>query len=164
MTKYGASQLSASERFKAHVKTWPIISNISRSGYILAPLVAGHAFINRVLPWVVDGGSSSVGLGFVAHGFAKHPALANAGYAALVSVFAGHLVWGAAKYQGWSQITSVASKQGKRRWWLLNGVAVAVAALWMAGGLGVVGKGGLGTGWMAQLWDEIYARVPLVDL
>lgn len=129
----------------------------------MIPLVLGHAYINRILPLIVDGGSSSVGLGFVAHGFAKHPFVATTGYAALVSAFSGHLVWGTAKWLGVSQLSTSNTKAGKRRWWVLNGVSALVAGVWMAGGLGVVARGGLGTGWLAQIWDDIYARIPLVN-
>lgn len=121
--------------------------------------------MNRILPLWVDGGSSGVGLGFVAHGFAKHPVVANVGYAALVATFSGHVVWGVAKYQNWVPIGTgemgANGRVGKRRWWIINAVSVAVAGLWLAGGLGVVGRGGAGTGWIAQLWDDIYARVPV---
>jgi len=29
------------------------------------------------------------------------------------------------------------------------------------GGLGVVGRGGLGSGWEAKNWDSLYSRVPI---
>ena len=129
---------------------------------MLAPLVIGHAIINRTLPWVYEGGSSSVGLGFVSHGFAKHPAIAWTGYTALVGVASAHFVWGAAKWNGWVPVGT--TKKAKRRWWLLHGVSIALAALWMAGGLGVVGRGGKADGWIGKNYDVLYSKVPLVKL
>ena len=134
----------------------------SASGYILAPLVLTHAFVNRILPWVYEGGSSGVGLGYVAHGFARHPAIAWTGYVALVATASGHIVWGAARWNGWVEAGN--GEKAKRRWWVINGVAVALAGLWMAGGLGVVGTGGLSEGWIGKGYDVLYSKVPLVKL
>jgi hypothetical protein len=106
-----------------------------------------------------------VGLGFVSHGFAKHPFLSWLGYIVFVSVASGHIVWGWAKWTGWTPTGfgefGSKGKKGKRRWWAINGVAAIVAAVWMAGGLGVVGRGGMATGWVAKGWDELYAKVGL---
>ena len=55
-------------------------------------------------------------------------------------------------------------KKGKRRWWLLHGLSVALAALWMSGGLGVVGRAGKAEGWIGQAYDALYAKIPLVKL
>lgn len=168
LQRYGAHSLSPSVRMQTKQRIWPTVSWNAISGYLLAPLVFGHAFVNRILPLWVDGGSSGVGLGFVAHGFAKHPFVANAGYSALVATFCGHVVWGIAKYQGLTPVGNgemgSQGRTGKRRWWAINITSLALTALWLAGGLGVVGRGGLGTGWVAQLWDDIYARVPLLSL
>ena len=130
------------------------------------PLVAGHVFVNRILPLRAEGGSSGVGLGYVAHGFAKHPLLANAGYAALIGVASAHVVGGAARWlglgrEGVTEGGDYGARKRRRRGWVMNGVMVGVAALWMAGGLGVVGRGGIGTGWEAKNWDELYSQVPL---
>lgn len=132
------------------------------SGYVLAPLVAGHAVVNRTLPWIYEGGSSSVGLGFVSHGFAKHPVLAWTGYFALVGVGVGHFVWGIARWNGWVSVGS--DRKARRRWWVINGMSVLVSALWMAGGLGVVGRGGLTEGWVGKGYDAVYEKVPLLTL
>lgn len=86
----------------------------------------------------------------------------------MVSVASGHVVWGWAKWLGWTPagtgVLSSDGKQGKKRWWSLHGVTVTVAALWMAGGLGVVARAGKATGWVAQAYDELLARVPLLRL
>ena len=135
-------------------------------GYALWPLLAGHVFVNRVLPLEVEGGSSGVGLGYVSHGFAKHPVIANLGYAALVGVGSWHVVGGAVK---WLRLSAEYITEGgdygrrkrRRRAWVVNVIAGVVAGVWMLGGLGVVGRGGLGSGWEAKNWDELYRRVPL---
>jgi hypothetical protein len=124
--------------------------------------VLGHAFTNRLLPWIYEGGSSGVGLGFVSHGFAKHPALAWTGYTALVGIAAGHFVWGIARWNGW--VLWENDKKAKRRWWVINGAAVTAAALWMAGGLGIVARAGKADGWVGKGYDELYAKIPLLKL
>lgn len=158
LVRYGGSELSANRRLanKAHV--WPPISFASVSGYVLTPLVLGHAFLNRILPWWIEGGSSGVGLGFVSHGFSKHPVFGWVGYVVLVGIASGHIVWGWAKWTNWALGSN--EKNGRRRWWVVNGVSVLVAVLWMAGGLGVVARGGKASGWVGKGWDELYAKVP----
>lgn len=164
IARYGANQHSVSERFAQRISVWPPVSTLSASGYILAPLVIGHAFVNRIVPYIYEGGSSSVGLGFVAHGFAKHPVVAWTGYGALIITAAGHFVWGMANWRGWTVSGAGNEKKAKRRWWTINGIVVALAGIWMAGGLGVVGRGGLTEGWVGKGYDALYAKVPLVKL
>lgn len=126
--------------------------------------------MNRVVPLWIKGDSSGVGLRFVAHGFAKHPLVANVGYALLVGVGSWHFVGGAAKWAGLSEEyvradggEVVTRKRRRRRRWVVNGIAALVAGMWMAGGLGVVGRGGrgVGMGWEVRTWDEIYQSVPV---
>ncbi|KAL3418901.1 hypothetical protein PVAG01_09122 [Phlyctema vagabunda] len=162
LARYGASHLPITTRLQKRLSVWPAVSWTSMSGYMLAPLVAGHAFVNRVIPWWYEGGSSSVGLGFVSHGFAKHPFIAWTGYIGLVGVGVGHFVWGTAKWMDWVPVGN--DKKAKRRWWTINGVWLLSAAIWMAGGLGVVGRGGKSDGWVGKGYDELYAQVPLVKL
>ena len=133
---------------------------------MLWPLFAGHVFVNRILPKRTEGGSSGVGLRYVAHGFARHPIIANLGYAMLVSMASFHFVGGAAKWLKLSKeyITESGDygrRERKKRGWMVNGVAAAVTAVWMLGGLGVVGRGGAGTGWEARNWDALYEKVPV---
>ncbi|KAF8859849.1 hypothetical protein BDZ45DRAFT_589130 [Acephala macrosclerotiorum] len=162
LRRYGAVGVSVSDRFKRRLRVWPVVSWASLSGYVLTPLVVGHAFVNRLLPWIYEGGSSSVGLSFVSHGFAKHPFVAWTGYVTLIGVGAGHFAWGIARFQGWIPIGN--DKKAKRRWWTINGAAVALVALWMAGGLGVVARGGKSDGWVGKGYDLLYSKIPLVDL
>ena len=117
-----------------------------------------------MIPWIYEGGSSSVGLGFVSHGFAEHPVLSWAWYGAMVGVATGHFVWGMAKWMGWIVGGRVNEKKAKERWWTIQGAWAALAVTWMAGGLGVVGRGGLAEGWVGRGYDSLYAKVPLVKL
>jgi hypothetical protein len=162
LARYGAGNLPLSKRFDSSVKIWPAVSWSSLSGYVLAPLVLGHAFVNRTLPWIYEGGSSGVGLGFVSHGFAKHPYVAWGGYVSLIGIGVGHFVWGVARWNGWTPVGS--DKKAKRRWWTINGVAAIFTAFWMAGGLGVVARGGLSDGWVGKGYDALYSKIPLVNL
>ena len=149
------------KRYERGIKVWPAVSYSSISGYILAPLVLGHALVNRTLPWVYEGGSSGVGLGYVAHGFARHPFIAWTGYAMLVGVGVGHFVWGIARWQG---LMPHGNDRRAKRWWTINGIAAALTGLWMAGGLGVVGLGGKASGWVGKGYDELYSKIPLLGL
>ncbi|KAF3343373.1 putative transporter C11D3.05 [Verticillium dahliae VDG2] len=45
-------------------------------------------------------------------------------------------------------------------WWGVQGAVVAVAALWAAGGLGVVARGGPTHGWVGKVYDSIYDVLP----
>ena len=128
-------------------------------------MFVAHVIVNRVTPLKVDSGSSSVGLRYFAHGIAKHPILTNIGYAGMLCVASWHFVTGGAKYLKLSReyITDggdYGARKRRNRDWMVSGVAALVAAAWIAGGLGVVGKGGSGQGWEAKHWDEIYRAVP----
>ncbi|KAG9237644.1 hypothetical protein BJ875DRAFT_394677 [Amylocarpus encephaloides] len=162
LDRYGAVNLPVRKRLEKRLKVWPAVSWNSLSGYVLAPLLLGHAFVNRLLPWIYEGGSSSVGLGFVSHGFAKHPLVAWTGYVALIGVSSAHFVWGVAKWNEWIPIGT--GQKAKRRWWAVNGATVAFAALWMAGGLGVVGRAGKSDGWVGKSYNLLYSKIPLVNL
>ena len=63
---------------------------------------------------------------------------------------------------GW--LGGVDQKRTRRRWWAINGVAAAVACIWAAGGLGVVARGGLTTGWLGNGYDELYKQIPGVGV
>ncbi|KAI1391781.1 DUF1691-domain-containing protein [Hypoxylon trugodes] len=144
---------------------WPPLSYISASGYLFVGLLASHVGMNRVLPLVVDGDSSNIGLQFVSHGFARHPLPPWIAYSLLLSVGVGHMVWGWAK---WFNLTPPANwkkttidkrlrRSRRRAWWGVQGVAVTVAALWAAGGLGIVARAGPVEGWLATVYDNIYS-------
>ncbi|KAF3759992.1 DUF1691-domain-containing protein [Cryphonectria parasitica EP155] len=156
---------------------WPTMSLISLAGYGFSVLLAGHVFMNRLLPLHVDGDSSNIGLAYVAHGFARHPATSYLVYGGLLTVGCGHMVWGWATWlglgplAGWhTDLKSLGStrnrdedarrRKRRRRMWLgVNGAAVIGTLLWAAGGLGVVARGGRMDGWVGKVYDDLYATV-----
>ncbi|KAI8631680.1 hypothetical protein F5Y19DRAFT_401954 [Xylariaceae sp. FL1651] len=146
-------------------RIWPAFSNIAASGYFFAILLSSHIAMNRLLPILADGDSSNVGLGYVAHGFARHAASAYIAYALLLSVGVGHMVWGMAKWldlappANWKKITfdKPTRRRRRRAWWTINTVAASLAVIWAAGGLGVVARAGPAQGWLASVYDGIYA-------
>ncbi|PQE28454.1 hypothetical protein CJF30_00008173 [Rutstroemia sp. NJR-2017a BBW] len=142
-------------------KTWPVLSNISLGGYLLAPLVFSHIFVNRIIPLIHEGSSSGVGLGYVAHGFAKHPIVSWTTYVALVGIGTGHMIWGAAKWFNLTPTTGT-DKEKRRRKRRINGVVGAVAGIWMSGGLGVVARSGPEPGWIGRGYDALFEKVPLL--
>ncbi len=162
LKRYGAES-----RRDRRLIAWPALSGTSALGYILLPLVSGHAFINRVLPLWIEGGSSSIGLGYVSHAFARHPVVSFIGFGALVGVAAWHTVWGWGKWIGFSpaQVTEggiYGQLRRKRRWYALNSASLAVTALWLAGGFGIVGRAGEVPGWVGREYDELYQRIPII--
>ncbi|EGC45475.1 conserved hypothetical protein [Histoplasma capsulatum var. duboisii H88] len=176
---YGAETRAQRHEFRAS-GNWKRPSVQARLGYLLLPLFASHVLVNRVVPVYVDGGSSGVGLGFVAHGIARAPWLMRGWYAALVGVGVWHVVGGWAWWMGYkTEMTETGKSRGpnggvlgsmdwRRRSrnvrWVVIGVSATGIALWLAGGLGVLGRGELGMGWEAKGWDKIYKEVPLLGL
>lgn len=163
MKRHGAE--SHAERAQLHF--WPRLSLTSALGYTLYPMMVAHVYVNRILPLKYEGGSSGVGLRYFAHGMSKHPVLLNVGYAAMLGVASWHFVTGAAKFLRWSAEFVVEGgadgrRARRRRKWVINGIAAAVWTVWVAGGLGVVGRGGRGSGWEARGWDDLYLKVPLI--
>ncbi|KAI1827574.1 hypothetical protein F4861DRAFT_326007 [Xylaria intraflava] len=153
-----------SSQSKSSSRIWPAFNNISASGYMFVVFLSSHVAMNRMLPIVVDGDSSNIGLGFVAHGFARHAQSAWLSYALLLTIGTGHMVWGMARWldlappANWKKITLDKPTRSRRRraWWAINGTAVGLTALWAAGGLGVVARAGPVQGWLAGVYDSIY--------
>lgn len=167
------------------LRFWPRVSIQAKTGYVVIPLVGLHVLVNRVTPVLVEGGSSSVGLGYVAHGIARSPVFWNLFYVAFVAASVWHFVGGWATWMGW-RVTTIRRERGDRSkgslegylgnyenqdrvrrtrkmWWVVNGVAVLGAGVWLAGALGIVGRGGDGGGgWEAQGWNELYSQVPAI--
>ncbi|KAK3724160.1 hypothetical protein LTR37_001284 [Vermiconidia calcicola] len=165
--KYGDDE--ESEKGKGYFSNtfWPKVSGISKLGFQFTPLLVGHIFINRVIPKQFPGGSSNVNLSYVAHAFAKHPAISFAGFSAMLTVGCFHMTWGWAKWLGWTpdQTTAMGGERElakKRRWYIINGLAAALTALWMAGSFGVVARAGAAPGWIAKQYDEMYRMIPVV--
>ncbi|KAI1748927.1 hypothetical protein F4782DRAFT_515134 [Xylaria castorea] len=158
------TSLSSSPASHGHSRIWPVFSNIAASGYMFAVLLTSHVAMNRVLPLIMDGDSSNIGLGYVAHGFARHAPSAYVTYALLLSVGVGHMVWGMARWlnlsppANWKKITFDKPTRSRRRraWWAIQATAVSLAALWAAGGLGVVARAGPAQGWLATVYNSIY--------
>ncbi|KAI1800215.1 DUF1691-domain-containing protein [Daldinia bambusicola] len=158
---------SKSSDRKHTVKIWPPLTYISVSGYAFVGILASHVAMNRILPLVVDGDSSNIGLQYVSHGFARHPLPPWIAYSLLLSVGVGHMVWGWAKWlnlsppANWKKITidKQLRKTRRRAWWSIQAVTVTLAALWAAGGLGIVARAGPAEGWLATVYDNIYAAV-----
>ncbi|KFA73298.1 hypothetical protein S40288_07243 [Stachybotrys chartarum IBT 40288] len=165
-------------RERSFMSLWPPLSYISMSGYVFTIFYSAHAFTNRILPLVVDGDSSNIGLAYVAHGFARHPLISWAAYIGLIAVGSSHMVWGAAKWlgqapstRGWFQgfdennnrtvLDKKTKRQRRRKWLGVHGAAVALATVWAVGGLGVVARGGLTDGWIGKVYDNLFAQVGL---
>ncbi|QIW95116.1 hypothetical protein AMS68_000634 [Peltaster fructicola] len=162
--RYGAETRSEKKLFSAAL--WPKVSGTSKLGFVGVPLLLGHTFINRAIPNQFPGGSSNVGLAYVSHAFAKHPLISAAGFTALISVLVFHTTWGWAKWLGFTpdQTTALGVERQlikKRRWYIINGVAGAVVALWMAGSFGVVGRAGEAPGWVGKMYEEMYQKIPI---
>ncbi|KAI1372490.1 DUF1691-domain-containing protein [Hypoxylon crocopeplum] len=152
---------------KNSVRIWPSLSYISLFGYAFFGLLASHVGMNRILPLVVDGDSSNIGLQFVSHGFARNPLPPWVAYTLLLSVGVGHMAWGWAKWlniappANWKKTTidKQLRKRRRRAWWGVQAVAAALATLWAAGGLGIVARAGPAEGWLATVYDNIYTAV-----
>ncbi|KAF2852281.1 hypothetical protein T440DRAFT_446869 [Plenodomus tracheiphilus IPT5] len=163
----------ALHRYGAETRTdkrtipWPALSGTSILGYALVPFAGFHVWTTRILPLYAHGDSSLINLSYISHGFASHPVVSFAGFSALVGVGVFHFVWGAAKWLGWtpSQVKSTEEERDlvrKRRWYVLNGLSAGLTALWLAGGLGVVGRDGKTVGWVGKEFDELYKYIPLI--
>lgn len=147
---------------------WPKLSGTSLLGYLFFPAVAAHIYVNRGLPVLVEGGSSGVGLSYISHGFARHPAVAYTAYTALLGLGVSHFVWGWSRWLGWhpDKATGVNGDERqqirKRRWYSINGVALATIILWAAGGLGIIARGGAAFGWKGKNYDKLFHHIPII--
>ncbi|KAK5656590.1 hypothetical protein OQA88_4569 [Cercophora sp. LCS_1] len=153
---------------------WPRASYIAVSGYGFAAALVGHVFVNRGLPLAVEGDSANIGLAYVAHGFVRHPVTSWLAYAALLGLGCGHMVWGWAKWFGFSQgagwklerqtgireVDGAAKRRRRRRLGLINAVAAGAVVVWAAGGLGIIARGGETLGWVGKLYDGLFDRIP----
>lgn len=160
---------------------WPKMNLQARLGYILVPLLGTHVLVNRVVPLMIDGGSSGIGLGYVAHGFARSPVFWNIFHLLFVATGVWHFIGGWATWMGWRVTTTRSERTNKgslgghlvdpksqrarrqrRMWWVVNGIAAMGATIWLAGALGVIGRAGEGSAWEAKSWNEMYSRVPII--
>lgn len=162
MHRYGAE----TRRDKKTIP-WPPLSGTSALGYLSVVAVGSHMWTTRVLPMYMHGDSSLINLSYVSHSFELFPYLAFGGMTALVGIATWHTVWGWAKWLGVTpaQVTETDSRRHltkKRRWYLINAVSALTAGLWMAGGLGIVGRGGKTGGWVGREFDDLYKSLPLI--
>lgn len=162
LQRYGAETLRDRKTIP-----WPALSGTSALGYVLTPLAGFHVWTTRILPLYAHGDSSLINLSYISHGFALHPIISFAGFSALVSVGAWHIVWGAAKWMGFapSQVSVYEEQKTlvrKRRWYAINTVSAIVAGLWLAGSLGIVGRDGKVDGWIGKEYDELYNYIPFL--
>ncbi|KAF2623596.1 hypothetical protein BU25DRAFT_400674 [Macroventuria anomochaeta] len=163
----------ALQRYGAETRTdkrsipWPALSGTSLLGYILLPLASFHVWTTRILPLYMHGDNSLISLSYISHGFATHPFISFAGFTALVGTGVWHFAWGVAQWMGWkpSQVSPYSEQRDldkKRRWYGINSVAALVASVWLAGGLGVVGRAGKTVGWIGREFDELYRYIPFM--
>jgi hypothetical protein len=115
----------------------------------------------------MHGDNSMISLSYISHGFALHPVVSFGGFVALVSVGTWHFVWGWARWLGLSpaHVEATESRRHltkKRRWYAINGAALALTGLWLAGSLGIVGRGGRTGGWIGREFTELYDAMPLI--
>ncbi|KXJ89400.1 hypothetical protein Micbo1qcDRAFT_235221 [Microdochium bolleyi] len=158
------SKNSGSHSSSSAPNPWPVISNISMSGYMFAILLVPHVAINRLLPLLVEGDSSNIGLAYVSHGFARDPIPPWVVYSLMLVFGVGHMVWGAAKWMdlappvNWRRTTidKKLRRQRSRAWWGIHAVAAALTGLWAAGGLGIVATAGRAEGWIGKVYENIY--------
>lgn len=147
---------------------WPALSGTSALGYALVPLASFHVWTTRILPLYAHGDNSLISLSYISHGFAAHPFVSFTGFTALVGIGAWHFVWGTAKWLGLapSQVSSEESQKAlvrKRRWYGINAASAVVAVLWLAGSLGIVGRGGKTDGWVGREFDDLYRYIPFLS-
>ena len=175
--RYGAENRAQ----RSLIKFWPKMSLQARLGYLLVPFLGSHILVNRIVPLIADGGSSGVGLGYVAHGFSRNPVLWNIYYLGFVATGVWHIVGGWATWLGWRVTTARKGgqdkgtlggylgyreneqvvKKRKHMWWVVNSVAALGACTWLAGGLGIIGSAGPGSPWEAKNWNAIYKQIPV---
>ncbi|KAF1920738.1 hypothetical protein BDU57DRAFT_509172 [Ampelomyces quisqualis] len=146
---------------------WPALSGTSALGYALVPFAGFHVWTTRILPLYAHGDSSLINLSYISHGFALHPIISAMGFTALVGIGVWHFVWGAAKWMGFapSQVPAYESQKTlvrKRRWYSINAISAVVTTLWLAGGLGVVGRDGKVIGWIGKEYDDLYRYIPFL--
>ncbi|KAI9795620.1 MAG: hypothetical protein M1833_006941 [Piccolia ochrophora] len=146
---------------------WPQPSGTSKLGYALTSLVSVHVLANRIVPLWVEGGSSGIDLSYVSHAFAKYPISANIAYGVFVGIACWHFTWGWLKWLGLDPAQAATgavdkARVRKRRWYQVNAASAALALVWMAGGLGIVGRGGAVGGWIGREYDELYRKTPLI--
>ncbi|KAK3203269.1 hypothetical protein GRF29_112g777340 [Pseudopithomyces chartarum] len=146
---------------------WPALSSTSALGYALVPLAGFHVWTTRILPPYMHGDNSMISLSYISHGFASHPLVSFGGFVALVGVGTWHFVGGWAKWLALSpsQVSPTEPRRhltSKTRWYAINGTSALLTLVWLAGALGIVGRGGKTGGWIGREFDELYNAMPVL--
>lgn len=129
---------------------WRNFSGVARAGWVAAPAVVVHAALMRLVPLLVDGDSSQVGLEYLAYGFWTGEwgrVVGSVFYAGFVGVVSYHVVY------GWMFHYLKVSE--RRRKYVL-GAAVGTAAVWLSGLTRVVVESGMAGGYMARHYEKLY--------
>ncbi|KAK6518499.1 hypothetical protein TWF506_005647 [Arthrobotrys conoides] len=130
--------------------TWLKDFNILQgSGYLLIPTVAIHFGIVRLLPLLKDGGSESIGIGFLGHGFARLRYLSWLIYPTLAAASTFHVV------QGWARWQCYPKRKKSRTWCLI----AVVSGAWLAS-IVRISKIGRAVGHLGRHYDELYNVIP----
>ncbi|ODV91094.1 hypothetical protein CANCADRAFT_57446 [Tortispora caseinolytica NRRL Y-17796] len=74
------------------------VSPIAKSGYLLAVLLGGHAFMVRAIPLLVDGDSSFVDLSYISHAISTKGAVTFGALAFLAVTYVFHATGGSLKF------------------------------------------------------------------
>jgi hypothetical protein len=64
-----------------------------------------------------------------------------------------------------SQVPAYESQKAlvrKRRWYSINAISAVLTTVWLAGGVGVIGRGGKVIGWIGKEYDELYRYIPFL--
>ena len=104
----------------------------------------------RLVPLMVDGDSSQVGLEYLAYGFWKHPwgkVVGTVFYAGFVGVVSYHVVY------GW--MVHYLKVSDRRRKYVL-GAAVGTAVVWLSGLARIVVESGEASGYMGRHYEKLY--------
>lgn len=115
------------------------------TGYLLIPTVAIHFGIVRLLPFLKDGGSESIGIGFLGHGFVQSRYLSWFIYPTLVAIGTFHVA------QGWARWRSYPKRWKSRTACLI----VAISGVWLASVVRI-SRIGRAVGHLGRHYDELY--------
>ncbi|KAK9238936.1 hypothetical protein V1525DRAFT_399909 [Lipomyces kononenkoae] len=118
------------------------MSRVSFTGYLLAPLVAAHVFVARVLPLITEGDSSIISLRYISRGFARSPLTSWSIYVAMLGLSIYHVGYG---FSRWLRIRKHSVQ--------IAGVIYFALGIW---GLRVVSQGNNMPEWLARKYDIIY--------
>ncbi|KAK6357815.1 hypothetical protein TWF730_007173 [Orbilia blumenaviensis] len=118
------------------------------SGYLLIPMVAIHFSIVRLLPLIRDGGSESIGIGFLAHGFVQLKYLSWFMYPALAIVGTFHVAQGWARWKGYP-------KNWKSR---VVCLATVVSGVWLTSVIRI-SRIGRAVGHLGRHYDDFYNAI-----